>query len=98
MFEALGRAGQAVDQVGHQNNVKWAKAFPQEGRVALLETDTGAIQIAWHFGDGRLAKLALNGKPVRQLAILLQLVGGVDETFGQVDTDDLSAVSGEFEG
>ena len=62
LLEALGRAGEAIDEIGHQHDVELAKAIPQKRGVALLEPDAGAIHLGRHLSDGRLAKLALDGE------------------------------------
>ena len=94
MLKALARAGQAVDEVGHEHNVELAKAVPKEGRVALLEPGAGAVDAAWHFGDGRLAKLAFDGERVVEPPVLLELGGSGNEALGKVDAYGFGAVPG----
>ncbi len=94
--EEGARARQPAEQVGGQHRVEVVQLRGQGAGVGAAELDPGGLGRG-DLGAARRGQLALDHELVVDRALLLDLLGGVDEGGRDVDAGHLAEVAGEAE-
>eukprot|EP00053_Salpingoeca_punica_P014273 m.129645 g.129645 ORF g.129645 m.129645 type:complete len:675 (-) comp16411_c0_seq1:409-2433(-) len=96
--ETAVRAGQAVNEVAEEDEVKGAQAGRQAQRVHLFELHVVRAGLARALGNKVLGQHAVGEHRVGQLALGLDLGGSLDKGGAEVDADRLVKDVAELEG
>ena len=97
-FEALARVAEAVNQIGHEDDIETAEVGTEIEGVALLEGDAAAINLGGDDGVAGLREIALLDAAEEKGAVGFEMIGDLDEAVGIINADDFTATAGEFEG
>jgi hypothetical protein len=88
---------QAVDQVRHEHHVESTKVAPRVHRVAGLEANAFAVNITGDIRPHGCPEIASSGALVLIANRSPRADSPIDKAFGKVNTEYLSAMSGELE-